>query len=291
MIPLKADFDEWLRLADARLQVAPAPFEAWRLSKSDGTVTPAAAVAYLRAVEDALRDAQGTLRARPVGAWLAHQREFLRARGLVEGKKAAARRSAKGSEIAPQTTVEGAVDAIFRRAAESASHAVESKLERASAQISRMMEENPELAAKVEADPGRLRTAVHDSIVNEAVKSEVSRYVHYRNPVHSWEYSVVHALGEYYHGEVWKISLELHRSLGARAAAAKDALTAVAGLWAEAESHGFLRRRPRAGVELEQLAASLATLRDNLRFPVQRNDKHAPERLFVFRLQKANRQA
>lgn len=101
-----------------------------------------------------------------------------------------------------------------------------------------------------------------------------------------WVTRVAEALDEYYHTANWEESVEASRAWRASLIAAKDAVRRMAEL---ATIHAKFDPVGAGGFRTEVLERTLERLPLNAIFPVQRKDPHARERLFVYRVYRANR--
>jgi hypothetical protein len=105
----------------------------------------------------------------------------------------------------------------------------------------------------------------------------------------TWKFKCVKALNEYYYSDAWERSLRLSRTFQPAIMAAAQALQVLQSNLAQLDALELASDYRGQGTisVLAKRLPNLAALTETL--PVQRRDPRAPERLFVFRLQAANR--
>ena len=274
-IPTEAEFKAWLQIASRPLDIPPELSEAWEATHVRKAILPKTiAVDYYRAIRLEGESSDDRLRATPINSWLRGQREFTRAQRLVLfGRKVAS--GGREPENLTKIDFAKAVEDMFELGAKR--------------EASRQHGED---AALFSADA----IGDHQAANKTDAEQRISRYVcnlldflaRKYQPNQTWLYACVHALNEYYYGDAWRRSVALSKSLAASIQSAKKSIDLVVAQIDEAVSLDFSSR---AFGRLFMIRASegMSKSLSEISFPVQRNDVRACEKLFVFRLYKANR--
>ena len=282
-IPTEQDFSEWLRLVDKPLNIPPDVSLAWDESKAPGRVLAMADVSnYWRAIQTAFETQSVALDHTNVDVWLCRQKEFLRAEELVyrERKKRAPQEvtvdlSLKNLEFVFDDAEALALARLKRTVREMADVRAFKK----SGQNTSVLEDDFDETTLKKIAKRQAPDLVRDFLERQAQECR---------PGIGWLHSCVWALREYYYCKSARATLQIGRCLRKAIPQAESSVATLIFELESAASMGFLKRQATL-TTLKRLVDRLATATDDFYLPVRRNDVHAAERLFVFRLHRANR--
>jgi len=137
------------------------------------------------------------------------------------------------------------------------------------------------------ADPKRALGWNGEKTEDGRLRYELRRlYVDGYNHSDGWVFACASALHEYLYTENWKVSLSTSRSWADARAAARSSVSALNELLASTANFGLELRTPRSF--LQRTLEKIEALPTTPVLPVTRSDVRARERLFVYRMFKAN---